>query len=524
MNKRTLQQFEIKVKKIWVGVLLLILSFSASAELSFAPIFNDGAVLQCDMPVNVWGTAEPGESVTVTFAGQSKTAVADAAGKWLLQLDPLKASSEPRTLAVTCHLPPATCHLSDVLVGEVWLATGQSNMVMPLKNTFGGEERLKMTLPEIRFAKVPQQTGLPPKPMNADQLKWKEFTPGPNNEIAAVAFYFAEHLQKNVGVVVGIIQSSYGGTPCEAWTPAWALDAKPELKYYADAIRKGLAMDKAEAEWRAEVEAFWAQNKAWNEWHKTRKGEKPPQPQRPSAENPFFQQNAVLLYENMITPIVPYTARGIIWYQGEGNAGKPEEYRVLFPAMIGAWRKVWNRPDMPFYFVQLAAYGHPTLDWPALRAAQTFTRDTVAHTGMALAIDCGEKKDIHPRAKQPVGERLARLALAGIYGQDVVCLGPRFQSLENTDGKVRVVFQCVENGLETSGGTAEVSGFEVAGPEGVFHPAAAHIVAKDTVEMTCEKVPAPASVRYAWHNWIEPPVTLQNSAGLPAEPFAKTEK
>jgi len=517
MNKRTLQQLEAKVKKIWTGVLLLILSFSASAELSFAPIFNDGAVLQCDMPVNVWGTAGPGETVIVSFAGQSKTAVASESGKWQVQLDPLKASAEPCTL--TASIGSRQSSIGNVLVGEVWLATGQSNMVMPLQNTFGGEERLKMTLPEIRFAKVPQQTGLPPKPMNADQLKWKEFTPGPNKEIAAVAFYFAEYLQKQVGGVIGIIQSSYGGTPCQAWTPEWALDAEPTLKYYADAIRRGVTANKSPAEWQVEIDTFWAQNKAWGEWQKTKQGTKPPQPQRPSAENPFFQQNAVLLYENMITPIVPYTARGIIWYQGEGNASKPEEYRVLFPAMIGAWRKVWNRPDMPFYFVQLAAFGHQTLDWPALRAAQSFTRDTVPNTGMALAIDCGEKKDIHPRAKQPVGERLARLALAGVYGQDVVCLGPRFQSLENTDGKVRVVFQCVENGLETSGGTAEVSGFEVAGPEGVFHPAAAHIVAKDTVELICAEVNHPASVRYAWHNWIEPPVTLQNSAGLPAEPF-----
>jgi sialate O-acetylesterase len=510
-----------KMMRNAIVLVSIVLACTAGAELSFAPIFNNGAVLQCDMPVNVWGAADPGAEVTVEFSGQTKTAVADSSKHWKIVLDPMPASSEPRKLTAVSSIENQQSSIDNVVVGEVWLATGQSNMEVTLHESSGGKERLAMTLPDIRFAKVPRQTGLPPKPFSAEQLAWKTFKPGPNNEIAAVAFYFAEHLQKNVGVVVGIIQSSYGGTPCEAWTPAWALDAKPELKYYADAIRKGLAMDKAEAEWRAEVEAFWAQNKAWNEWHKTRKGEKPPQPQRPSAENPFFQQNAVLLYENMITPIVPYTARGIIWYQGEGNAGKPEEYRVLFPTMIKAWRKVWDRPDMPFYFVQLAAYGHPTLDWPALRAAQAFTRDTVPNTGMALSIDCGEEKDIHPKKKQPVGERLARLALADVYGQKVVCRGPVFHALKKEDAAVRVVFRHSANGLETSDGKPEVPGFELAGCDGVFHAAKAEIISADTVELNSPKVRRPVSVRYAWQNWIEPPVTLQNSAGLPAEPFIR---
>jgi sialate O-acetylesterase len=504
-------------------VLFLLIAFAriSAAELSLAPVFNDGAVLQCSMPVNVWGTADPGATVTVSFGGQEKTAITDDNGKWKLQLDPMTASSEPRTLQVSSS--ESQVSINDVVVGEVWLATGQSNMVIPLERTLQGADCLAKTLPEIRFSKVPQQTGLPPKPFSAEQLAWKTFAPPANRQIAAVAFYFAEFVQKNVGGTVGIIQSSYGGTPCQAWTPMWALDAEPELKYYADAVRQALASGKSSEEWQGEIDTFHEQNEMWKKWNRERCGPRP-EVQWPTVGNPQFHQSPVVLYENMMTPIIPYTARGVIWYQGETNVGNPDEYRVLFPSMINAWRKVWGRPDWPFYFVQLSAFEQPGKDWPGLRDAQRFTRDTVPCTGMAVSIDCGEKKDIHPRAKQPVGERLARLALAETYGQDIVCLGPQFQSLENTDGKVRVVFQCVENGLETSGGTAEVSGFEVAGSDGVFHPAAARIISNDTVELTCEKVPAPASVRYAWRNWIEPPVTLQNSAGLPAEPFAKTVK
>ncbi len=527
--------------------LLGLLAQAVCADLSFAPIFNDGAVLQCDMPVNVWGTADPRETVTVTFAGQEKTAIADASGKWFLQLDPLKASDQPRSMVVVSQVSNFKFQVANVVVGEVWLATGQSNMSVSLVGADGGRERLKMTLPHIRLATVPRQTGMPAKPMDETQLAWDTFRPGPNGKIAAVAFFFAEHLQKNIGGTVGILQCSYGGTPCQAWTPEWALDEKPELKYYADLFRKGCDSGKSPEEQKAAVVNFFAQNKTWNEWHKNRQGPRPDQPQRPAEDNLCFQQAPVILYENMIKAIIPYTARGVIWYQGEGNASKPEEYRTLFPTMIEAWRKDWKRPELPFYFVQLAAYGHPTIDWSGLRAAQAFTRDTVPHTGMALAIDVGEEHQIHPRAKQPVGERLARLALADVYGRDVVTRGPHFQTLEKKKHALRVVFQCSDlrysesafgipqkkrpegewqqkEGagsacLETSDGGEVVPGFEVAGKDGEFYPADAAIVAADTVELSSPDVKQPVSVRYAWHSWIEPPVTLQNSAGLPAEPF-----
>ncbi len=513
-----------------VLILLSVCAGIAGAELSLAPIFNDGAVLQCDMPVNIWGSADPGEPVTVSFAGQEKTAVADSSGKWFLQLDPLKASSEPGVLSVVSSIGNRQSSIGNVLVGEVWLATGQSNMEVGLSGADGGRERLEMTLPKIRFAKVPRKAGLPVETQyTAKELAWKTFAPGANGAIAAVAFYFAEQIQQATGRQVGILQCSYGGTPAEAWTPMWALDARPELKYLADTIRGGLASGKTREQWQAEDAAFWDFWHARREWAKTREGPAPKEVLQPGPDNPWNAKAPTALYENMLAPVIPYTARGVIWYQGESNAGKPDEYRILFPAMIDAWRTLWKRPDMPFYFVQLAAYDHPNQDWPGLRAAQAFTRDTVPHTGMAVAIDVGEEKEIHPRAKQPVGERLARLALADVYGQDVVTRGPVFQTLETSTGKLRVVFQCSEKveqasrlpfqALETSGGRPDVPGFEVAGADGKYYPAQARIVSKDTVELSSPDVKKPVSVRYAWHNWIEPPVTLQNSAGLPAEPF-----
>jgi len=508
-------------KRIWFGFFILLAGMSC-AEVRFAPIFNDGAVLQCEMKVNVWGSADPGETVTVSFAGQSKKTVADPSGKWMLQLDPMPPSMEPRTLSVVSAIGNQQSAISNVTVGEVWLATGQSNMVFPLRPTEGGEERLAKTIPEIRFAVVPQKTGLPVEErFTPQQLAWKEFKPSVNAEIAAVAFYFAEKLQVATGHKVGIIQSSYGGTPCEAWTPDWALAAKPELKYFADAIRGGLSSGKNKDQWVAEEAALKNARQLLDQWNKTKTGARPKDPGASDPGNPWSSKSPTVLYENMITPLVPYTVRGIIWYQGEANAGKPDQYRVLFPAMIEAWRKVWERPDMPFLFVQLAAYNQTTQDWPELRAAQAFTRDTVKNTGMALAIDCGEKQQIHPRFKQPVGERLARLALNQAYGKKIVSRGPAFKQMKIKDRRVLVEFSCAEDGLRTSDGKAEVPAFEVAGSDDKFQPVYARIVAKDAVELTCESIIAPVSVRYAWANWVEPSVTLQNSAGLPAEPFCQ---
>ena len=510
------------MRKLRIEILTVILltGCACCAELSFAPIFNDGAVLQCELPVNLWGKAEAGTDVEIRLDGQKVASVlTDADGIWGTVLP----KQNPGGAHVIEALSGAdSAKINGVWFGEVWLATGQSNMEVPLNTADGGAEQLIMTLPEIRFLRVLQQTGLPvEKEFTATDLAWKTFAPPANQQIAAVAFYFAKQIQQKTGRRIGIIQCSYGGTPCEAWTPAWALDEKPELKYLSDAIRTGLAAWKTKEQWQTESAEFMKYWYAFREWSKEKKGAAPQAVPQPGPDNPWDSKSPTVLYENMLRPLIPYTARGVIWYQGEGNTGKPEEYRILFPTMIAAWRTAWNRPDWPFFFVQISSFDDPdkTRDWPGLRDAQTFTRDTVPHTGMAVSIDCGEKTNIHPRAKQPVGERLARLALADVYGQDIVSRGPGFQALKKKDGKVRVIFQYSEKGLQTSDGEADVPGFEVAGTDELFHPAQGKIISSNTVELTCGAVSNPVSVRYAWANWPEPPVTLQNSAGLPAEPF-----
>jgi len=499
---------------------LIPLAMHAHA-VDLAPLFNDGCVLQSGMPVNVWGHAQPGAKVTVSFGGQEKSASSDPKGRWQLQLDPLEVSLEPRTL--TASSGGRVSSVKDVLVGEVWIASGQSNMEWPLAVSDGGQTDLSGDFSDLRFVKVPLQTGLPPAPMSARQLKWRAFEPGLKSEFSAVAFYFAGELRKQVGAPVGIIQSSVGGTPAQAWTPLPTLENRPELKHHADAILGGLASAKQPAQWMAENTSFRHYMRERGLWMRTKNGPAPKPVPPPGPDNPWSQQSPTVLYDNMIVPLTSYTARGVIWYQGEGNTTTPGEYRILFPALIAAWREAWQQPEMPFLFVQLAGFGEldgkpPRGDWPGLRAAQAFARDTVPNTGMAVAIDVGQKDDIHPKLKKPVGERLARLALAQVYGRDIAARGPLLTKAEKQGRTIHLSFDHAGSGLKASDGKSGVPGFEVAGADANFPPATARIAGTATVELTGAEVPAAAAVRYAWQAWVEPAVTLQNSEGLPAEP------
>lgn len=507
-------RLNLRVASLLLGLLLV----TEVRAVEFAPMFNDGAVLQASLPVNVWGQAEPGSRVTVTFAGQEKSAVSDDKGRWQVQLDPLEPSTEPRTLSATAGTKAKV--IGNVVVGEVWVASGQSNMVWPLAKSEGGRASLAKDLPLLRFVVVPRQTGLPARPFAPGQLAWKSFQPRGNDEAAAVAFYFAEYLQREHGGAIGIIQSSVGGTPAEAWTPLAALESKPQLKPHADALAQGQSSGKSPDEWRREVENHDGFRSAMKRWAQTKQGPKPEPPPVPGPDNPWSRNAPTVLYENMIAPLIPYTVRGVIWYQGESNAFKPDEYRILFPALIGGWREAWQQPGLPFLFVQLAAFDDPRAgrDFPGLRAAQAFTRDTVPQTGMAVAIDVGEKNNIHPKFKKPVGQRLARLALAQVYGREVAARGPIMSGTEAKDGTLTVTFEHAGSGLKTSDGRADIPGFEVAGPDGKFHVAPARLSGTATVTLDGQAVSEATFVRYAWADWMEPPVTLQNSDGLPAEP------
>jgi len=489
---------------------------------AFAPIFNRGAVLQCEMPANVWGTAKPAAQISIRLDGtEVATAKTASDGRWQAVI-PAQEPGGPRLLEARDG--ETSAKVEDVWFGEVWIASGQSNMGITLRNSEGGPEALARSEPDIRFTIMPETTGLPAaKKLTAAEIAWREFAPPANNRFGAVPFFFADHLRKETGRRVGIIQTAVGGTPAQAWMPLEALETDPSLADWAGQARRAAALSMTPEDHEKEMEEpRKAHLQAMAEWEKDQTKPKPFPPEPPPG-SPFGKKTATVLWENMVVPLIPYTARGVIWYQGESNSREPDKYRVLFPALISAWRQAWDRPDWPFLFVQLASLekvrGRPTTgDWPGLRAAQTHTRDTVPATGMAVTIDAGERDDIHPKFKQPVGERLARLALAQVYGKQVTARGPLMTKATNESGKIMVSFDHTGGGLKTSNGQPEVSGFEVAGTDGRFHAATARLNGPSLVEVTCADVSSPASIRYAWTAWIEPPVTLQNSDGLPAEP------
>jgi sialate O-acetylesterase len=502
--------------------LILSMTLSAAAAPVLAPVFNSGAVLQCEMPARVWGTAAAGTAVSLLLdEKQVAETTAEADGRWMVEI-PAQQPGGPHALEV--RGADGSARVEDVWFGEVWIASGQSNMVRPLTTSEGGEETLDRNVPDIRFVLVPQKTGLPAADtFTARDLAWHTFAPPANRRLSAVAFFFADRIREETGRRIGVLQTAVGGTHAHVWMPLAALEGKSALGKYVELDRKAKAANKTPEQWKKEIKDQVDYKKARAAWEKTKSGEPPAVVPPPGLENPFGTKAPAVLWENMVVPLIPYTARGVIWYQGEANAGGHDEYRVLFPALIAAWRQAWERPDWPFLFVQLAAFGElegkpPAGDWPALRAAQAFTRDTVPHTGMAVALDSGEKADIHPRFKKPVGERLARLALAQVYGRDLAARGPLLARAENHDGKILLAFDHAGSGLKTSDGQPEVPGFEAAGSDGTFHPATARITGPSTIELTCAGVRAPAAVRYAWHDWVEPPVTLQNADGLPAEP------
>jgi len=499
-------------------VLLLPVPLYSSAP-AWAPVFNRGAVLQCEMPANVWGTAGQGAEISLRLDGTPvATAKAGPDGRWHAAI-PAQKPGGPHTLEA--HDGNSSAMVEDIWFGEVWIASGQSNMLWPLSKSEGGTAAAADTIPDIRFVIVPQRTGLSAGPkLTAAELAWKEFAPPASSGFGAVPFFFADRIREETGRRVGILQTAVGGTPAQAWVPLEALETDPSLAAWAGQARQAAALSMTPEDHEREMEASReAHRQAMAEWKKDQTKPKP-HPPEPPAGSPFGTKTATVLWENMVAPLIPYTARGVIWYQGESNTGQPDKYRVLFPALISAWRQAWDRPDWPFLFVQLAGIEavRGQRDWPGLRAAQSFTRDTVPHTGMAVAIDVGERRDTHPKFKKPVGERLARLALAQVYGRNLAARGPLMTKAVKQDDTIMATFDHAGDGLQTSGGKPGVPGFEVAGADGKFHPATARLGGPSTVEITCAEVSTPAVIRYAWRPWTEPPLTLQNSDGLPAEP------
>ncbi len=498
-----------------ICVSALILSCVAHANVVLAPIFTDGAVLQRDKPVPVWGTADAGEKVTVTFAGQSLSTTADNNGKWRVDLSTLAASAEGRPLTVQGN---NEITLNDVIVGEVWLASGQSNMEWRVNNSdYGKYEMAFAHNPLIRHYGTKKKTSS--TPIATAEGKWVRTTPETVGNFTAVGYYFAADLYRSLGVPVGIINSSWGGTRIEAWMDAAAAD-KTKGPAFAEIHTR---WDKSIADYPAAKTRYEENLKNWEAKRDAAKAEgKPFTDRRPSAPAgaPGNPSEPSCLYNGMIAPHVPYALRGFIWYQGCSNTGRAHEYRDFQTAMITGWRQQFGQGDIPFYWAQLANYrgqGPDKIEYANLRGAQTETL-ALSNTGQAVIIDIGNVTDIHPRNKHDVGRRLALVALKRTYGKTgLVDSGPVFDTAIREGSAMRVSFKPadIESPL-TSPRALTPPGFELAGADKVFYPATAKIDGQ-TVVVTSDKVPDPVAVRYAWRN--APEAGLFNRDGLPACPF-----
>jgi sialate O-acetylesterase len=498
-----------------VSALLAFAPLAGLAALQLAEPFTDHAVLQRDVPVPVWGWSDrPGADITVRFGGQTRVTRVNASGLWRVDLDPMPANATGADLVVTEGAVTATCH--DVVVGEVWIASGQSNMEWGMAGTRGfAEEKAQPANPLIRQLRV-DHVGADLPTTRVPHTGWRIAAPETLGDFTAVGYFFAKAVAEKLNVPVGLLHASWGGTPIESWIPEPVLRTQrswPELQRQ---------VQEAWPQWperyaaQPGLEAAWA--KAWEENKATGKPVTMAWPRPPIGPGSGFAP--ARLYNGMLAPFVPYALRGALWYQGESNVGRARDYAELLPAMIASWRAAWPLGDFPFLVVQLPNYvgwdeekGLGT-GWAYLREAQEIAVRRTPAAALAVTIDNDEPDNLHPTNKRPVGDRLAAIALNQIYDlRNVAWSGPVLQAARTDGAAMRLTFAYAE-GLRSTG--AEVTGFQLAGPDRVFHPATARIEG-DTVVVRSAEVPVPAAVRYAFTN--APAASLVNAAGLPAAPF-----
>ncbi len=521
-------------------VLLLVNAGVVFADVKLPAVISDNMVVQRGMEVPIWGLAEPGEKIEVRFDIYSYgwRTTTDKEGKWMVKIGSLRPGG-PFEMVIKGN---NTITLKNILVGEVWVCSGQSNMQMSVRSSANAEQEIAgADYPNIRLFTVERKVA--EQPQSDCVGGWAPCSPQTVAGFSAVAYYFGRELHKELNVPVGLIHTSWGGTPAEAWTSKDVLesdvDFEPILKRYDDAIAK---YPQAKKKYEEDV-------KKWKEAVKKAKAEGKKAPRRPSRPfEPWNPHSPAGLYNAMIAPLIPYGIGGAIWYQGESNVGRAYQYRKLFPAMIKNWRNDWGQGDFPFLFVQLANFMAVNPEpaesaWAELREAQLMTL-ALANTGMAVIIDIGEADNIHPKNKQDVGKRLALWALAGSYGKKLVYCGPIYKSMRVEGNKIILHFDHVGGGLVAGGGEplnpapaagVGVKGFAIAylglaeprpaGADRKFVWADAKIDG-DTIVVSSDKVSEPrpseglgepVAARYAWAN--NPVCNLYNKEGLPASPF-----
>jgi len=491
-------------------ILALAAVLGARADVTLPALLGDHMLIQRGLPVHVWGKAAEGESVSVSFRGGTRSTMADSIGLWSVYLPPGDAGG-PFELTVKGN---NQITLKDVLVGDVWVASGQSNMEFPVKEAVNAQAEIAGAgHPNIRLFHVKNKVAHYPLDDVAAE-PWTPCTPESVVDFSAIAYFFGRHLHEKLAVPVGLIETSWGGTPAEAWTSLRALSADaslmPVFAWWAtmndDAATHQLRREKELSQWRRAVDRAKAE------------GKQPPEfPWEPNIDNSWTPSG---LYNAMIAPLTRFPIKGVIWYQGESNASSERAwlYAHLFQTMIQDWRRSWGQGDFPFLLVQLANFKTgPDAQWPELRDAQRQAL-ALSHTGMAVTIDIGDPDDIHPKNKQDVGLRLALAARAIAYGEKIEYSGPLFRQATPEGRSMRVWFDHTGGGLTARGGA--LAGFEIAGSDHKFVPAEA-VIDGATIVVSSTAVTAPAYVRYGWSD--DPHCNLYNADGLPASPFRSGE-
>lgn len=455
----------------------------AAGDVSVNSMFGDNMVLQQGIRNKVWGKSEPGEAITVTLGGQTHSTTATADGAWHVFLDPVQEYGGPHTLTVKGK---NTLAFDDVLIGEVWVCSGQSNMQWSVDQCNDADlEKAAATFPNIRLISVPQVgTQEPQWTFNG---RWQACSPRTVGEFSAVGYYFGRQLHQTLGVPVGLIDNAWGGSAAEAWVRRDKLAAHPTL---------------------AAIHERWLTTESEGDAKKLKGNHRPGN-----------------IHSGVLTPSIGYGIRGAIWYQGESNAGRAYQYRELFPFLIASWREEWGLGEFPFYWVQLADFKNEKpepaeSDWAELREAQTMTMKALPNTGEAVIIDLGEGKDIHPRNKQDVAKRLARWALADTYKRPgITCRSPLYKAMEKQGSKIVLAFDHVAGGAQgwRPFDVNEPVGFTIAGADRKFVAAQARILDDGRIEVWSDAVAEPAAVRYAWAD--NPVCNMYSAAGLPLTPF-----
>lgn len=546
------------------GLALTLFSLVAKAEIKLPAIFSDHMVMQADAKVPLWGMATPGAKIEAAFAGKQYSTDTDAAGYWMLTLPPAHASATPQTLTFTETTKAgaaSTVTVNDVLVGEVWIAGGQSNMAYGLNSMQGKEKYIASAAnPQLRLFQVKHNTAAEPiglrpgmAPGDVDG-SWVVSSPESAGNFSAVAYLFGSELQARLQRPVGMISSNWGGTPIQTWMSADAFRSDASLATYVDQMAKATALHRQLAadpandarykqdwqQWRKDVgDQYDAEMKAWNAANESGKAPGPrPAMSRPEPRNPdptgiplggYRPNSPAVCWNAMFAPLLPYAVRGALWYQGEANVSHWNEYGKLLRTMVLDWRRQFANPELNFLVVQLPANGanNEVRNLAHLREAQASVL-TLPHTGLAVTFDVGDPGNVHPASKVDVAHRLTLIALAQTYGLQVASTGPVFESAKVEGDTMLVSFSHVAGKLVIAQTPwlsvhtvpfplDHVIGFEIAGEDKKFVPADATLEGKDTVRLKADGVSHPRYVRYAFDE--SPRANLYDEAGLPTAPF-----